>query len=123
MTKWLLLSAAIAAEVAGTLTLRATVDNPGWLPVVIISYVAAFTLIGLTLRAGMPVGAVYGIWGASGVALVAALGVLLFQETLSLGGAAGIAVIIAGVILIETGSRPHPEASAPPTAPTPEAIA
>lgn len=105
MKKWLLLIGAIAAEVTGTLTLRATVDQPAWLPVVVIGYAAAFFLIGLCLRAGLTIGVAYGIWGAAGVALVAALGAAIFGETMSVGDAVGVAVIIAGVVLVETGSR------------------
>lgn len=107
MRKWVLLGGAIIAEVAGTVTLRATVDQPGWVPVVVVAYAAAFTLIGLTLRAGMQIGVVYGIWGATGVALVAVLAMVIFDETLSIGALAGIAVIIAGVVLVETGSHPR----------------
>lgn len=106
MKRWMLLAGAIIAEVFGTLTLRATVDHPGWIPGVVVSYALAFTLLGLTLRAGMKIGAVYGIWAATGVALVAALGVVIFGETLSTTAIVGIAVIIVGVVLVETGV-PH----------------
>ncbi|GAA1564487.1 DMT family transporter [Leucobacter aridicollis] len=105
MKRWLLLGSAIAAEVAGTLMLRAAVDAPAWIVGVVACYVAAFTLIGLTLRTGMPVGAVYGVWGATGVVLVAALSVLIFGEHLSPVSVAGIAVIIVGVVLVETGTH------------------
>ncbi len=105
MTQWFLLGGAILAEVAGTLTLRAAVDSPLWVPVVVVSYVAAFVLLGLTLRAGVRIGAVYGIWGATGVALVALLGGAVFGETLGLAALVGIAAIIVGVVLVETGSH------------------
>lgn len=68
MRKWLLLVGAIVAEVIGTMSLRATVDQATWTPIVVVAYLTAFTLLGLTLRAGVPVGVAYGIWGASGVA-------------------------------------------------------
>lgn len=112
MKKWMLLGGAIAAEVLGTMSLRATVDHAAWLPVVVIGYLAAFYLLGLTLRTGVPIGVVYGIWGASGVALTALLGAMLFAELLSVSAVAGITLIIIGVILVETGSR-RPEATAP----------
>lgn len=102
------MAGAIVAEVAGTLALRAAVDHPGWVPVVVTSYVVAFTLIGLTLRAGMRIGAVYGIWGATGVALVALLGMVIFGETLSPPVMIGILIIIVGVVLVETGSHHSP---------------
>lgn len=104
----LFLAAAIVAEVAGTLALRATVDHPAWMPVVVVSYATAFTLMGFALRAGMRIGAVYGIWGATGVALVAVLGMFVFGETLSITAVIGIGIIIAGVALVETGSHQKP---------------
>lgn len=105
MKGWFSLGGAIAAEVVGTLTLRATVDNPLWVPLVVVSYVAAFSLLALALRSGMSIGVVYGIWGATGVALVALLATAIFGEALTTPILAGIVLIIAGVTLIETGSR------------------
>lgn len=99
-----MLVGAIAADVAGTLILRASVDQAAWLPAVVVLYAATFTLIGLTLRAGANLGVVYGIWGAAGVALVALLAVPLFNERLSVAALAGVGVIIAGVVLVESGS-------------------
>ncbi|WP_181276400.1 SMR family transporter [Brevibacterium oceani] len=100
----LLLTGAIVAEVAATLMLRASVADPIWIPGVVVLYAAAFFILGLTQRLGMPLGAVYATWSASGVALVAVLGVVFFGELLSIGAIIGIAVIIIGVILVESGS-------------------
>lgn len=105
MKKMLLLTGAILAEVTGILALRGAVDHPAWAPAVVIPYITAFILIGLTLREGMPIGAVYGIWGAAGVALVA-LSIVIFNETLSPTALLGISFIIVGVVFIETGA-PH----------------
>ncbi|AZL08305.1 DMT family transporter [Brevibacterium aurantiacum] len=106
--KWALLTGAIIAEVAGTLMLRATIENPLWIPLVVISYALAFTLLGLTLRLGLPIGVVYGTWAAFGVALVAVLGMVVFGDTLSIGAMIGIAIIIVGVVLIETSTKEKP---------------
>lgn len=95
---------AIVAEVAGTMSLRAAIDHSGWVPLVVVAYLAAFVLLGLTLRAGMPVGVAYSVWGACGVALTALLGAVLFQELLSGLSILGIGLIIVGVVLIESGS-------------------
>lgn len=119
MSRWLFLLGAIIFEVCGTLALRASVDAPGWIAVVAVGYLAAFSLLGLTLRAGMPVAVAYGVWGAAGVALVALFGTVLFDEHLSFPALVGIGVIIAGVVLVETGTPATPEsaASAPTDAP------
>ncbi len=116
MKKWMLLGGAIVAEVSGPMALRAAVDQPGWIPAVVVSYALAFTLLGLTLRAGMKIGAAYGIWAATGVALVATLGMAIFGETLSNTALVGIGVIIIGVVLIETGVPHGPAANEEVTA-------
>ena len=50
----LLLVAAILAEVAATLMLRASVSDPVWIPGVVVLYATAFFILGLTQRLGMP---------------------------------------------------------------------
>ena len=103
----MLLTAAIITEVAATLSLRASQDNPAWLAVVVVGYLVAFVLLSLVLRAGMAVGVAYGIWGAAGTALTALLASVLFDDALTWAIAAGIALIIGGVLFIELGSRTH----------------
>lgn len=105
MRTWRLLGAAIAVEVAATLSLRASQDHRAWLIVVVAGYLSAFVLMAAVLRAGMPVGAAYGIWGASGTALTAAAAAVIFGEPFTWPIVAGIALIIAGVLLVEFGSR------------------
>ena len=111
MRNWALLTGAITTEVAATLSLRASQDHAIWLAVVVVGYVASFALLTLVLRAGVAVGVAYGIWGAIGTALTAVLGAALFRDPLTWAIAAGIALIIAGGLLVELGS--HPEADGP----------
>ena len=105
MRKWGLLIAAIAVEVAATLSLRASQDHAAWLAVVVAGYVGSFILLTLVLRAGLPVGVAYGIWGASGTAATAVLAAAIFRDPFTWPIAAGIGLIIAGVLLVEFGSR------------------
>jgi small multidrug resistance pump len=107
-----LLVAAIVTEVAATLSLRASQDHSAWLIVVVTGYLGAFALLALVLREGMPIGVTYGIWGAAGTALTAVLGAVFFRDALTWPIAAGIALIIAGVLFIEFGSHPQ-ETEAP----------
>ncbi|MFV1363265.1 SMR family transporter [Mycolicibacterium elephantis] len=105
MRNWVLLGAAIVAEIAATLSLRASHDNSAWLAVVLSGYVTAFALLTMVLRAGMPVGVAYGIWGALGTAGTAALAAVIFGDPFTWPIVAGIALIIAGVLLVELGSQ------------------
>jgi len=102
---WTMLAGAIVCEVTATLALRAAVDAPLWFVLVAAGYLASFTCLSLALRAGLPLGVAYGIWGAVGVALVAVMAYVLYGEALTLLSVAGLALIIGGVLLIELGSR------------------
>jgi small multidrug resistance pump len=102
--KSILLGAAIVTEVAGSLSLKGALEYPALYVVVVIGYLAAFVLLTLVLRAGMPVGVAYGIWGALGVALTALLSAVIFSEPLTPLMIAGMALVIAGVLCVEIGS-------------------
>lgn len=105
---WLALAGAIAFELTAALSLRmaTTGANPNrrWYFVVAIGYLAAFTLLGVVLSLGMPLGVAYGIWAAVGVALTAVLSRILFHEPLTPTMAAGIVLIAGGVVLVEVGA-------------------
>jgi small multidrug resistance pump len=111
--KWLLLAAAIALEVTATLSLRAAIDDAWWLVLVVAGYGGAFAALSLLLRLGAPIGVIYGIWAAAGVALTAVVASVVFGEALTLRIGLGIACVIAGIVLVETGHAPPAE---PPAA-------
>jgi small multidrug resistance pump len=103
--KWALLIAAIASEVTATLSLRASQDHSAWLVVVVVGYAASLVLLTLVLRAGMPVGVAYGVWGAMGTAGTAVLAAVIFDDPFTWPIVLGIGLIIAGVLLVEFGSQ------------------
>ena len=74
MKQWFLLAGAITTEVAATLSLKAALNHPSWYIVVAAGYIGAFVFLTFCLREGMQIGVAYGIWGASGVVLAAAVG-------------------------------------------------
>lgn len=102
---WLLLTAAILAEVTASLSLKGALAYPVLYLIVVAGYLGAFVLLAAVLRGGMPLGIAYGIWGASGVALTAVGSLLVFGEPITLLMGIGIVVIIAGVLCIELGSQ------------------
>jgi small multidrug resistance pump len=100
-----LLFAAIAVEVAATLSLRASQDHSAWLVVVVAGYVGSFLLLTMVLRTGIPIGVAYGIWGACGTAATAVLAAVIYGDPFTWPIVAGIGLIIAGVLLVEFGSQ------------------
>jgi small multidrug resistance pump len=106
--KWTILGGAIVLEVMATLALRAAVDNPWWGILAAGGYLGAFVALSALLRMGAPIGTIYGVWAAAGVSLTAIIAAIIFAEPLTLVIALGIALVILGVVLIETG---HPKVS------------
>jgi small multidrug resistance pump len=101
---YVFLAGAIIAEVIATSFLKLTSgERVTWwaFPIVVVGYVAAFSMLSLALGRGVPLGTAYGIWAGMGVALVAGVSWLVFGETLTVGQLVGIALIIAGVALVE----------------------
>ncbi len=105
MTAWLLLAFAIVAEVVGTLALRASdgFSRPLASAVVVAGYGVSFVLLAQVLKT-LPVGVVYAIWSAVGMAVIAVLGKVLFDDPLPPLTVAGIVVIIVGVGLVQASA-------------------
>ena len=103
---WFALVGAILSEVAATMSLRASdgLRKKAWLIPLIICYPLALILLTVSLSAGMSIGVAYGIWAASGVALTAVLSKFLFDEPFTWIMAAGIALVVGGVLLVELGA-------------------
>lgn len=101
---YFLLTGAILFEVSGTISLRLAIDNRRWYAAVAVGYLVSFSMLGLALAHGMPIGIAYGIWAAAGVALTAVLSKFLFKDPLTWLMSLGIILIIGGVLLIELGA-------------------
>lgn len=101
MKPWLLLAAAIVAEVTGTLALRASdgFSKPWPSALVAAGYVTAFVLMARILKS-LPVGTVYAVWAATGIALVAVASRVIFGDQLPLMAAVGIVIILIGVVTV-----------------------
>ncbi|MCW8916494.1 MAG: multidrug efflux SMR transporter [Magnetovibrio sp.] len=102
MHPYALLGLAIVAEVVGTSALKLADGFTKLVPslVVVVGYGLSFWLLAVTLKT-LPIGFVYAVWAGAGVAAIALIGVFWFGESLSLSGVAGIALIIAGVVVLQ----------------------
>jgi small multidrug resistance pump len=95
----LFLSIAIAAEVAGTVALKYAdgFTKLGPSALVVGGYALSFWMLALVLEA-LPIGLTYAVWAAAGTALIAAIGIVAFDEPASMLKIASLGLIIAGVV-------------------------
>jgi small multidrug resistance pump len=103
---YLYLAIAIVAEVIATSALKASdgFTRLGPSLFVIVGYAVAFYFLSLTLRS-MPVGIAYAIWCGVGIVLVALIGWLVLGQKLDAPAIGGMALIIAGVMVINLFSQ------------------
>ena len=94
------------AEVIATSSLKSCEGFTRLWPsvVVVAGYGVAFFFLSLTLRS-MSVGIVYAIWSGAGIVLVSIIAWILFGQKLDAPAIVGIALIIAGVAVINLFSK------------------
>ena len=100
------LTIAIASEVVGTSLLKTTDGFTRLWPSVltVVSYGFAFYFLSLTLKT-LPVGIAYAIWSGVGIIFIALIGLLWFRQPLDLPAIIGLALILAGVVVVNGFSR------------------
>ena len=102
MQQWLHLSIAIVSEVIATSALKAADGFSRPLPslIVVAGYASAFYFLSLTLKS-IPIGVAYAVWSGAGVALIALAGWLVYGQRLDGPALLGMAMIVAGVAVIQ----------------------
>ena len=106
MQQWIYLGIAIVSEVIGTSALNASAGFSRLWPslIVVAGYAVAFYCLSLALKS-IPVGIAYAIWSGVGVALIALVGWAIFGQALDAPAIIGIALIVAGVVVLNVFSR------------------
>ena len=101
---YLLLGAAIAAEVAGTTAMKYSDGFSRLWPslLTLLGYLVSFALLAQTLKT-MSVGTAYAIWSGVGTAAIATIGIVFMGEGMTAAKAAGIGLIILGVVVLNLG--------------------
>ena len=101
MNKWILLSFAIFSEVIATSSLKSTEGFTKLWPslLVLLGYSAAFYFLSLTLDT-IPIGVAYAVWSGIGVAGIALVSVLFFDQRLDAAAIIGMGLIVTGVIVL-----------------------
>jgi len=103
---YLYLIMAVGFEVIGTAALQASEQftRPKPLILTAIGYAAAFYFLSLVLRS-MSVGVAYAIWSGLGVILITLVGLVWFGQKLDMPAVVGLALIVAGVAIINLFSK------------------
>lgn len=106
MPAYVVLAFAIIGEVVGTTALKASDGFTKLVPsiTVIVGYGVAFLLLAQVLDR-IPVGVAYAVWAGGGIVLVAALAWIVYGQRPDFWGFAGIALILAGVLVLNLLSK------------------
>lgn len=99
MQFWFFLAGAIALEVAGTTSMKLSAGFARLGPslLIFIFYAMSFAALTFALK-GIDVSLAYAIWSGIGTALITIIGVLYFQEPLTLLKTISVGLIVIGVI-------------------------
>lgn len=102
---WLLVGGAIVAEVTAAIMLRSSEGFRRLVPTVLAfaAFGSAFYLVSLALL-NLPVSTVYPVWAGGGTAGVALVGVLWLGERAHLVKGIGVALVVAGIVVLNLAS-------------------
>jgi small multidrug resistance pump len=106
MLNWFYLAGAIGLEIIATSALKASDGfTKSWpTAILIVGYIGAFYCLSLALR-GIPMGIAYGIWSGVGIVVISLIGYFLYRQSLDLPALLGIALILAGTLVIKLFSK------------------
>ena len=101
MNLYIMLFAAIAFEVLGTMLLPASQNFSKLLPttILLISYGLSFYLLAL-LSQKLPLAIIYASWAGLGVFSVALLSAIFYKQTLNWQTISGLFLIVIGVTIV-----------------------
>ncbi len=103
---YLYLLIAIAAEVIGTTMLKSSNGFTVIWPSVatVFAYGLAFYMLSLCMRI-FPTGVIYAVWSGVGIVGISVLAYFVHKQKLDLPAISGIALILAGVLVIKLFSK------------------
>ena len=101
-----LLACAIISEVIGSTFLVKSEGFSKFVPslVVVVLFSLAFYLLSQVIKV-IPLGIAYAIWAGVGIVLTALIGYFIFRQSLDIPAMLGIALIVAGVVVINIFSN------------------
>jgi len=103
---WFILGLAIVTEVIATSSLKLSDGFTRLWPsvVVVVAYGISFYCLALTMKT-LPIGIIYAAWSGLGIVLVTLVGWFFFKQHLDIPALIGMALIIAGVVIMNVWSK------------------
>ncbi|MTI05350.1 QacE family quaternary ammonium compound efflux SMR transporter [Roseibium denhamense] len=106
MATYLFLGAAIVSEVIATSALARSDNFTRLVPsiITVLGYAVSFWCLSFPIKV-LPTGVVYAIWSGAGIVLITMVAWFVFDQKLDLPALIGLALILAGVIVINVFSK------------------
>ncbi|EFB2951162.1 multidrug/spermidine efflux SMR transporter subunit MdtJ [Escherichia coli] len=103
---WILLGLAIATEITGTLSMKwaSVSEGNGGFILMLVMISLSYIFLSFAVKK-IALGVAYALWEGIGILFITLFSVLLFDESLSLMKIAGLTTLVAGIVLIKSGTR------------------
>lgn len=111
MNAWVYLALGILFEVAGTSALKMSNGFTQTIPSVLclLGFSLALFFLSQSVKS-LDLGVVYAIWSGVGIALITVIGIVFYDDSLSLTKAFFIVLIVTGVVGLQVSTeKPNPE--------------
>ncbi|AVJ17989.1 multidrug/spermidine efflux SMR transporter subunit MdtJ [Serratia rhizosphaerae] len=110
MIYWLFLGLAIVTEIIGTLSMKYASVSGGMLGhmVMYVMITTSYILLSVAVKR-VALGVAYALWEGIGILFITLFSVLWFDEPISLLKVLGLATLIAGIMLVKSGTRKTPK--------------
>ena len=101
---WILLGLAIATEITGTLSMKwaSVSEGNGGFILMLVMISLSYIFLSFAVK---KIALAYALWEGIGILFITLFSVLLFDESLSLMKIAGLTTLVAGIVLIKSGTR------------------
>ncbi|BEO61709.1 spermidine export protein MdtJ [Serratia marcescens] len=106
MIYWIFLGLAIMTEIIGTLSMKYASVNGGMSGhiVMYVMITASYVLLSVAVKR-VALGVAYALWEGIGILFITLFSVLWFDEPISVLKVLGLATLIAGIMLVKSGTR------------------
>lgn len=108
ISKYIYLALAIIFEVLGTTSMKLSdgMRNIGFVVIMLTFYILSLSMLSIALK-NWEVGVAYAIWSGFGIALITTIGIVFFNETISISKAIFILLIVIGAIGLNLVTTSH----------------